>query len=492
MGVVEPDLGPRVNRDAERDAPSRSTARPNVLLMTADQLRFDCLGAAGNPLLQTPHLDALAASGIRFANAYTPATICVPARQSILTGQAPTAHGAMSVRSAIPEGRDTLVRRLRDSGYRTAGFGKMHFWPVYADYGLDHLELAEQDGPGWQVDDYHARFLADRGRVDQWDLWDQQEAYRREAPSSYWESYGAAPSELPEELYHSTWIADRTIAWLESLNGRTPFFAWASFIKPHHPFDPPRPYDTLYAPDEVPLPPREELWRHKPLLTSLGDPRVGYFDTRAMRDSDLRRVAALYYGVTTHLDRQVGRILAALDRSGLAETTTVIFTSDHGDYLGQYGLFLKHPNVPYDALARVPLVVRSPSTPIAHAGSVSEALVSTMDLLPTGLTQAALDLPDYVQGRDLSALLQDPHTPFADPVFVESGPYRAVRTPRYKFIHCAGTATGELYDVLADPYETTDLAPQRPAIVEEHRRLLLDWAVRCAWDRYRHDTWELA
>ena len=467
--------------------------RPNILLISADQLRYDCIGAMGNGAIRTPHIDALAHGGITFQHAYTPATICVPARQSILTGQAPSAHGAMSVRSAIPEQRDTLVKRLRDEGYRTAAFGKMHFWPVYADYGFDHMELAEQDGPGWKLDDYHARYLQEHGLVDQWDLWDQQEPFRRTAPKVYWDSYGAAASELPEEHYHTHWIADRTIAWLEgeAQASTAPFFAWTSFIKPHHPFDPPRPYDALYDPSDVPLPPRDELWRSKPLLTELGDPRLGYFDTRGMDEDRLRHVVALYYGLVTHLDHHLGRILAAIDRLGMAETTTVVFTSDHGDYLGQYGLFLKHPNVPYDALARVPLIVRPAGANHDVAGTRSEALVSTMDLLPTMLARAGINAPAYVQGRDLSNLLGDPSTPQNEPVFIETGPYRAVRTERYTYLYSGATGTAELYDVLDDPQQRKDLNRELPEVAERHRRLLLDWAIACSWDRYRHDTWDL-
>ena len=397
----------------------------------------------------------------------------------------------MTVRSAIPESRDTLVKRLRSGGYRTAAFGKMHFWPVYADYGFDHMELAEQDGPGWQIDDYHAKYLKGLGLVDQWDLWDQQEPFRKQAPHTYWDTYGAAASRLPEEHYHTTWIADRTIAWLEDLPPSEPFFAWTSFIKPHHPFDPPKPFDTLYDPNEVPLPPRDDLWRSKPLLAELGDPRLGYFDTRSMSEDDLRRVIAMYYGLITHIDHHLGRILETLDHLGLAETTTVIFTSDHGDYLGQFGLFLKHPNIPYDALAHVPLIIRSPGEMSRVAGRRSSALVSTMDVLPTALAGAGIEPPAYVQGRDLTPVLDDPSRPLSEPVFIETASYRAVRTERYKYIYSGATGTDELYDVVEDPQETDDLARRLPAVAEEHRRLLLDWTIRCSWDRYHHDTWDL-
>lgn len=464
----------------------------NVLMITVDQLRFDCLGHAGNPVVQTPNLDALAATGVTFDNAYAAATICVPARQSILTGQYPTAHGALTVRSAIPEDRDTLFRHISAAGVQTAAVGKMHFWPVYADYGIDRMILAEQDGPGYKIDDYHGTYLRERGLVDQVDLWDQQAAHRAEAPDRYWESYGAMSSHLPEEAYSTTWIADRTIEQLDVFDRDAPFLLWSSFIKPHHPFDPPAPYDTLYDPDRVVLPPRDELWRLKPLLTRFGDPRVGYFDAREMTEAQLRRVVAYYYGLITQIDHHVGRILEALRDRGLERDTMVVFFSDHGDYLGQFGLFLKHPNVPYDALARVPLTVAGPERLVRRPGRRTEALVSTMDLLPTLMDAAGLDLPDYVQGRSFLPELQDrDDAPEREAVFCETGDYRAVRTRRYKYIYSPAVERGELYDVIDDPYETRDLAGERPDLVEKHQRLLLDWLIEVSWDRYRHDGWDV-
>ena len=459
-------------------------------MFTVDQLRFDCTGVTGNPVVRTPNLDRLAASGTTFTSAYTPATICVPARQSIITGQYPTAHGARSVRSAIPEARDTLPKRLRAAGYQTAGVGKMHFWPVYADYGLDHLKLAEQDGPGWQVDDYHSRFLKARGLVDQWDLWDQQSEYRKEAPAEYWQTYGARASELPEELYHTTWIADETIRYLQAAERERPFFLWSSFIKPHHPFDPPEPYDSLYRPEEVVVPPRDDLWREKPLLSALGDPRKGYFDTQEMSEEALRNVIVHYYGLITHLDVHIGRVLEALRASGLEDDTLIIFFSDHGDYLGQYGLFLKHPNLPYDALARVPLIITGPQRLVAAAAEVTTP-VSTLDLLPTVLDAANIPLPDYVQGESLLPLLTGAGTFSRDAVFIEAGDYRAVRSSRYKYLYGRSTPLGELYDVLEDPYELKNLAEAHPEVVREHRQRLLDWMINSSWDRYRYESWDL-
>lgn len=463
----------------------------NALIITVDQLRFDCLGFAGNRHIQTPNLDLLAAAGVVFPNAYTPAPLCVPARQSILTGLYPTAHGARTNRSALPESHDTLFRHLQRAGAQTAAVGKMHFWPVYADYGIDELILAEQDGPGYLIDDYHAGYLRERGLVDHVDLWDQQQDHRRDAPDEYWDTFGAMRSNLPEDAHNTTWIANRTIDHLDRFDPNRPFVLWSSFIKPHHPFDPPAPYDQLYDPDAVPLPPRSDLWRHKPLLARYGDPRVGYFDVREMSEAQLRRVVAHYYGLITHVDHHIGRILHALDERGLRDKTLIVFFSDHGDYLGQFGLFLKHPNVPYDALARVPMLVAGPTRWVA-GGRRSEALVSTLDVLPTLLDAADIELPPGVQGRSLQPELRGDEPPMGEAVFCETDDLRMVRTTRYKYIHTPAVERGELYDVLDDPYETHDLAPVRPDLVAEHQRLLLDWMIGCTRNRHQHDSWEVS
>ena len=462
----------------------------NALIITVDQLRFDCLGFAGNRHIQTPNLDLLAASGVAFPNAYTPAPICVPARQSILTGTYPTAHGARTNRSALPESHDTLFRHLQLAGASTAAVGKMHFWPVYADYGIDKLILAEQDGPGFKIDDYHAGYLRQRGLVDQVDLWDQQQEHRRRAPAEYWATFGAMRSNLPEDAYSTTWIADRTIDRLDAFEPDRRFVLWSSFIKPHHPFDPPAPFDQMYDPEAVPLPPRRDLWRTKPLLTRYGDPRIGYFDVREMSEAQLRYVVAHYYGLITHLDHHIGRILRALDERGLKDETLIVFFSDHGDYLGQFGLFLKHPNVPYDALARVPMIVAGPARWV-DGGRHSEALVSTLDVLPTLLDAADIKPPQGVQGRSLLAELRGDSPSTQEAVFCEADDLRMVRTQRYKYIHAPSVERGELYDVVEDPYEIHDLAQLRPDLVVTHQRLLLDWMIDCTRNRHQHDAWEV-
>ena len=465
--------------------------RPNILLITADEMRHDCFGAAGHPLVRTPNLDALARRGVRFTNAYTPFPVCVPARMSIMTGQYARAHGLISNRGFLAKDQATLPRSLSEAGYRTAAIGKMHFWPPYNGYGFQSMCLAEQHGQGYKIDDYHSEYLAQRGLVDMWDLWDQQRAYRANAPREYWESFGARASELPEEHYHTTWIADRTIDCLNEDDDR-PFFIWTSFIKPHHPFDPPKPWDEMYNPADVPAPHDQAHALAKPLMTQGGrkDPREAFFDLTQMSEEAYRRVAALYYATISHIDHHVGRILKTLEELGKIDDTLVIFTSDHGDYMGAYGLILKHPNVPYDALAKVPMVVAGPGV---SEGVVSDDLVSLIDLFPTAAALAGSELPRSVQGRDLSDLLSGKRQEgkaFRDAIFVESGGIKAVRTDRYKYLYDHSNGLEELYDLSEDPDELHDLAavPEERGrvgeVVREMRDLLLGWLIETESDRH--------
>lgn len=460
--------------------------RPNVLLITADEMRHDCLSVSGHPVVRTPNLDALAARGVRCTNAYTPFPVCVPARMSILSGLYAHAHGAMGNGAVLPPGQPTMASLLRGAGYRTAAIGKMHFWPPYAEMGFEHMRLAEQNGSGWKIDDYHSEYLASRGLVDQWDLWDQQQPHREQAPPEYWASYGARPSGLAEEHYHTTWIAEQTISWLRQDDSR-PFFAWTSFIKPHHPFDPPRPWDTMYDPAAIPAlgDPAEALG--KPLMTAGGrrDPRRAYFDLRGFSQEAFARVAALYYATISHIDHHVGRILVALQTLGRLDNTLVVFTSDHGDYMGDYGLILKSPSVPYDSLARVPLIMAGPGLP---RGTACEALISLVDILPTLATAGGAAVPPLAQGIDLTRLVATEQAVPAGgraAVFSETREIKAVRTRQHKYLYNRRLGIEELYDLQADPGEHDDLAPDPASapLIAEMRSRLLDWMIETEWDR---------
>ncbi len=263
---------------------------------------------------------------MRFPHSFCPFPVCTPSRYSLLSGLYVHQHGGWTNRCTLAPGIATFPRLLRAAGYRTHAVGKMHFTPTYLDAGFDHLELAEQDGEGRLDDDYH-RELRDNGLLDALDLMDQRVEFRARAPKQYWQNFGAQTSDLPEEWHSTTWIANRALqaidGWSESGN-----LLMCSFIKPHHPFDPPAPWDAMYDPDDIELLPG---WTDE--IPTRDRPYRGYFPNEKLSEATLRRITAYYYATISQIDHHVGRMVARLKARGLYESTLILFTSDHGEYL---------------------------------------------------------------------------------------------------------------------------------------------------------------
>ena len=418
--------------------------RPNVILILADEHRWDCAGFAGNPDVRTPNLDALAAHGVTFPQAICQYPLCVPSRATLMTGQYASTHGVTDNRAGLAETATTLPGVLHAAGYHTACVGKMHFNPARADYGFDVMRLAEQDGPGRDEDDYH-QWLKKRKAIDQIDVWDQVD--RDGAPDAYWESFGAMQSNLPERLHSTTWIGNEAVRFIQ--RARDPFFLWVGFIKPHHPFDPPAKWDTLYDPETLTLPPD---WR---LPVPKDDAqRGGHFDPLEMTEAKFRRVLAYYYAIITQLDKQIGRILATLTSRGHTNNL-IVYCADHGDYMGQHGLILKGGQV-YDSLLRVPLIVAGMTG--QRRGKTDPALAELTDIMPTVLEATGLDIPPSVEGKSLVPQLKRARVSHRTAAFAE-GPHdmHIVRTWRHKLIESSDKDFRALYDLDNDPHEFENL-----------------------------------
>jgi len=372
-----------------------------------------------------------------------------------------------SNRSTLPAGLPTLPRVLRDAGYRTKAVGKMHFTPTYLDVGFQEMALAEQDGPGRYDDDYH-RWLRDEGLCDRIDLLDQVREYRQHAPQVYWDTYGALRSDLNEAHHSTTWIADRALETIEEWqNGG--HMLMVGFIKPHHPFDPPAPWDGMYDPPALSILPG---WTETCLPRDSAYQR-GYFDNEALTEPQLRRAMALYYATISQIDYHVGRMIACLKAQGLYDDTLIVYTSDHGDYVGFHHLLLKG-NYMYDPLIQVPLVIKYPHQ--SRAGEVSDALVNNVDLAPTLLRCAGCEVPPVMRGLALSA----PHTEH-DVVFAEAPQARQymARSRTHKLLLCRDEAQSQFYDLARDPLELHNLYgdPAYQAEIEALRHRLLTWAL---------------
>ncbi len=468
--------------------------RPNFLIISADQHRGDCLGVEGRSV-RTPNLDQLANEGVRFTSAICSAPVCQPARASILTGQLCRTHGVHDNGIDLNErtGEAGFAGTLTQAGYDTGLFGKAHFssYDPIEPTGRPEAAISSVDfGPDWNgpymgfnhvelmlsgpsnhppqeppVGLHYERFFYADGRG---------EARRDEYLANAGDTKDAAQtwhSKLPTNWHYTPWTADRAIEWLRHGRDETkPFCAWVSFVDPHHPFDCPEPWSRLHNPKDIDLPKHRELdfdqrpWWHRAAVenTPKGDAqeiavRSTYSRIAPQTDDQLREIIANTYGQISFIDEQVGRLMAVLDEVGLAENTIVIYTSDHGDWLGDHGLILKGP-MPYEGLLRVPLIARGPG--ISNGKIVTEP-VSTLDIASTlyDYSGTAAGLPQH--GASLKPLLESEGTRdfammewelFANRVGVALS-LRTVRTADAKLTMDLRSGAGEMYDLRTDPNE---------------------------------------
>ena len=420
-----------------------TSKRPDVLLIYTDQFRFDCLGAMGHPDIKTPNLDALARDGVLFRNSFCTWPVCTPSRYSLLTGQYVHQHGGWSNRATLEPTVPTYPRLLQRLGYATMAVGKMHFWPPYLDVGFERLQLAEQNGRGRFVDDYH-RYLKGYHLVDAIDLIDQEREFRDTASDAYWATFGAQVSDLPEEHHSTTWIGNRAVDAIESW-ATGPNLLMAGFIKPHHPFDPPAPWHERYDPDTLTILPG---WTDAPPEHDSAYAR-GYFDNRTLTRPVLRRAMAYYYATISQIDHHVGRMIAALKAANRYDNALIIFTADHGEFLGFHHLLLKG-NYMYDPLIKVPLIVKFPNQ--KGAGTRSDALVSSVDVTTTIVRQAGGQPARTMKGRDLSAVAsgQAASRRF---VFAQSRRHFMVRSTTRKLLVDRDPSRSMFFDLEKDPQE---------------------------------------
>ena len=447
--------------------------RPNILWICTDQQRFDTLGCYGNDFVETPNLDRLARRGVRFDRCYTQSPVCTPSRASMLTGRYPRTTGVRQNGQAMPDDETLVTKTLADAGYTCGLAGKLHIAPCHPDKSTDH-PMAER-----RVDDGYATFnwAPGTGRfwpTNQYHQWlrSQDVEYERTAfrDSEYVET------SMPPEYHQTTWCADRAIDFIEENESfDEPWLFSVNPFDPHHPFDPPESYLRRYLDrlDEIPLPEHEpgELDDKPPFQRQ--DHRGAYnqadnYPFVEMDEADHRLLRAAYWAMCDLIDEKVGRLLDALERTGQREDTLVVFTSDHGELLGDHGIYLKGPYF-YEPAIRVPLVVSWPG--VVREGVESDALVELTDLAPTLLDAAGETPSEGIQGRSAWPLLTGEADPDAHRSSVYCEYYDAmpwhdeptrpratmIRTDRYKLVRMHGLDAGELYDLQDDPTETNNL-----------------------------------
>jgi arylsulfatase A-like enzyme len=417
--------------------------RPNILLLFTDQQRADTIGALGNPVIQTPALDSLVREGTSFTSAYTPAPVCVAARCSLLLGQWPHQTGC-TANNPMPQDRTSLMQMLREAGYQTHGTGKMHFSPDSRRlWGFEARDYSEE----CMLKDDFAAILRAHG----YDHIVDPQGVR----SEYY--YLPQPSQLPARLHHTTWVADRSLDFLRGRDQTRPFFLWTSFIKPHPPFEAPVPWNRLYKPTQMPLPHLPEGYEGSLTYWNRLQNRYKWRD-RGMDLQLLRTMRAAYYACISFVDYHVGRILAYLRETNQLDNTLVLFTSDHGELLGDFGSYGKRTML--DAAARIPLLARYPER--FAAGERCDDVASLVDVLPTCLQAAGLPVPDSAVGCDLASVAQRECERDAVTSQYSNGPtglYSLIGR-QHKYVYSAADNHEWLY-ARSDSPETRDLSAEQ-------------------------------
>lgn len=456
------------HRRLRAERPEDRRARPpNILLILTDDHRAGVLGIDGDPRRATPNLDRLARQGVRFERAYCNAPICTASRQSLITGRYPHAVGVTQLMTPLPEDAVTLGDWLTEMGYATGACGKMHFNGPAA-----HGFAERWDEPEW------ARWLRDHPPEGG----DQRRPWRPFGdPARVWLNADNNDMGLPESAMLSTFLADRAIAFLDD-HREEPFALVLSLTEPHSPFNYPREMAGTYSASQFTVP---ESW------SSGGADQPLVF--RDLNEQDVRGIQAAYFTSLAFADRQIGRVLDALDARRLAANTIVVMVGDNGYLLGEHGRVEKH--VLYEPAVRVPLIVRWPGR--VEAGRPASGMVELLDLFPTLLDLAGLPAPPGLQGRSFRPLLEAPGAAGRPDVFSEypENEEAMVRDGRYKLIVGSGrrhrqdgyaTARPQpgpytrLFDLDADPDEVEDLAqdPRLSAVRERLEDTLYDRLVR--------------
>jgi arylsulfatase len=446
--------------------------QPNILFIMTDQQRSDTIHALGNQEIRTPVLDSLVREGTTFTNCYTPAPVCVAGRSATITGIPPHQNGCTS-NGASPHHLKSIMQVLQEQGYYTHGIGKMHFNPdSEAMWGFDSRDISEEG----------ARQLTGRNDFHQY-LDDNGYGHVLEPQGVRSEMYYIPqPSQLPAEHHHTTWVADRAIDFLEQHDHDNPFFLWTSFIKPHPPFESPSPWNKLYRTADMMPPFRPEGFQELLTYWNKFQNRYKYRD-KGYDELLFRTIKAMYYASISFIDYNVGRMLESLGDA--MDNTLIVYTSDHGEMLGDYGSVGKRTML--NPAVKIPLLVKwagnvEPNTQI-------DTPVSLLDLFPTFAHVAGAEpTAPLSEGLDLQQIMSGE----ADRQFVfsqfsekETGLYM-IASRRYNYIYSTADRTEWLFDLIKDPKETKNWAgnPLYIEVLDKLRSKLIE--------RFENDNYDLA
>lgn len=496
--------------------------KPNILFINTDQQRFDTLGCYGNNVINTPNIDNLANEGVLFENAHCTHPLCMPSRGTLLTGRYPSAHGLWRNGMPLPQEEETIADLLNDE-YTTGLFGKAHFtphngnlsehpesihlgnvdgnecWDYWREfnppyYGFDHVEmtLAHSDHG---IHGGHYGLWLHENHPDKLELFYQENALENSNPE-----FSSWKSAVPADIHPTSWVANRTIDYIKNDQRDSPFFAWVGFPDPHFPLDPPDPYCYKYDSNQVPPPvdPQGKVWSDN--LPNY----IKYYLNRGnwsnISKKERQEAIANYYGMVDMIDDLVGDILEALEQENMMKNTIIVFTSDHGEWLGDHGLWFKG-SIHTRGITQIPWIIRWPE--VTNPGKRVESVVSQIDLMPTLLDAAGIDIPYGVQGKSLRpivketskntksyALIEHRHeryrgnSQFVENNFISDQPedvmsshnllnwgdndirIKTIVTNEYRYSYICGIPQdyGELFDLKSDPNEKENLWKSHPEL----------------------------
>ncbi|MBS11930.1 MAG: hypothetical protein CME19_10070 [Gemmatimonadetes bacterium] len=469
--------------------------RPNVILIMTDQQKRDSLSVYGNPVCRTPNLERLASEGTIFDFAFTPYPVCVPSRVMTFTGRYSHVTRSRANSVLMQPDQEHLILILESAGYSLGLSGKNHCFQADDLDRFDYVWECGHGGPANPPDEtaQKAKDFIRESKIN----------------SRCW---GTVTNPNPPESLGAALTVTHAIDFLKTRQDDRPFFLWCSIADPHTPLQTSEPYASMYDPEDVPIPDqRDDEIADKPLAQQLDHKALC---GEMVTEDDIRRVTAMYYGMNTYIDTEVGRLLDRVDALGLAEDTLIIYVSDHGEYLGEHRMIRKSKAL-YDCLTRIPLIIRLPG--LVPANERRDEFTEIVDLMPTILDIIGLDHPDGIQGRSLMPLLNGDGYIARDAVFGETGvespdgsfrvsgfddmesiptspttpdfsprlkkgdlgPIKSVRTHDWKLVYYPGNQEGEFYDLNADPGELTNRWSD-PAMAEVRSELtarILDWCI---------------
>ncbi|WP_247004540.1 arylsulfatase [Halosolutus gelatinilyticus] len=452
--------------------------RPNILFVMTDQHRGDCVGADpesptdpdGHPLIHTPNIDNFVSDGALFSRAYTPSPSCIPARRSLLTGQTPSTNGAPGWVTTPWDFEHTLPEALRDAGYQTKLTGKIHSIPPGNHVGFESM-------------DQHEALYG--GPADDYEQWLERESGGEFDETSHGlgrNSWDPRPWHLEEYQHPTNWTTRKALEFLDERDETRPFFLNLSYVRPHTPFDPPQAYWDMYVDRDIPTPYVGD-WTDETYGDKIPEYPAADAWVADLSPTIAHRTRAAYYGLVTHIDHQIKRVIDRLRVMGELENTFVVFLSDHGEMLGDHYLWRK--TYGYEGSARVPLILQFPGAMELPRQQIVDQPVGLEDVMPTLLSVADAPVPDTVEGRNLLDLVRDPdrddwrdwyHGEHAAGSYDPENGTQYVIAERIKYVWNPVTGEELLFDLERDPGEENDLSddPDHADDLERARNALID------------------